>query len=324
MSEDFLLTTTNKPYDISHERMFTPKFGVIDNTVLTIPGAVCKRWIETDGRICPFCAFPAFVLPITEGKTFETGEFLEMYQNAFQRPCDRLTIFNGGSFFPQEEIPLDFQQQVFEDFSEREDIKMLAVETRPEYFTREVASRARDALGEKDFMIMIGLESFQTKVRNGLLKKAMSQESFLNTLALAKKFRIKVFVYVMLGAPGLSEQERIQDTLDSLKALAELGVDEMGLSCTFVSPGTKLLEQYTEGEFLPPNLWSIIHVLQEADKNNWPLRFGGFEETPAPIAISSSCNKCSDILHGSLSSHRRTGKFNHKISCDCEGASIMI
>ncbi|MCH9806733.1 MAG: hypothetical protein K0U74_03290 [Alphaproteobacteria bacterium] len=319
-------------YDFHTEPRYSPISGkAMTQLTVGLPGGGCKYWIKTRGRGCLFCGFPGLTrrLNLGDGKEDFFGgwrlpaELLErMYLNAVESSSgyDKLAIFNGGSFFVDSELPPEFRKTVLEDASNRPQIEQVMVESRPEYLSAEVLDEAGPVLrAGKDFVIGIGVESLSEHVRNKLLVKGMRRTEIETSFKLMKERGIKIFAYAFVKAPGLSEKQAIEDALTTLSYLTDLGADEIALSCAFVPPDTPLEARYQNGEFRPPWLWSVLHILKQAQENGWPVSVGGFDDNPTPVAISSNCGDCDGEIMKSIDAFRSAGlpTSDLKATCSC-------
>lgn len=319
------------PFDYELDRKYSPIYKApIQQLTLSLPGGGCKRWLDTKGQCCPFCGFNGLVRSLLkgddgkdnyEGWLLESSIFSKMYDKATHeiQNFDKLAVFNGGSFLIDTEIPADFRRQMYEDFAKHPRARQLMVESIPEGVTAEVLSEAKERLGSKDFMVGIGLESSDNRIRNKLLKKATSLKRFEEAVLLMQSFDVQVFVYVFLKAPGLSEPEALEDVIRTIRYLIDLGVDEIGLSCAFVQAETPLANSYENGEFRPPWLWTILEIIDQAQNNGWPLSVGGFDDHPTPIAIANNCKSCDDSIFTIIDDFRSDGLLHgEEISCSCK------
>ena len=316
-------------YDL--EPRYSPSLGIpAQQLTIGIPGNGCLWYKQSKGQGCPFCAFPGLTEEITGGEILGTSIFGRMFQESVQAhpDPDRLAVFNGGSFFPAKEIPWDFRPQVYQYVADRPAIGQLAVESKPEYIDTDVLAQATNIMDGNRLAVGIGLESSNDLLRKSVLKKGISRRSFEASVALMQSMEVRIFVYVFLKAPGLSEKEAIADVLETCRYLHNLGVDEMALSCAFVQAGTPLAIQYQDYQhrgvedayaFRPPRLWSILHIVEEAHRNGWPLSVGGFDDHPTPIAIASNCPECDPGILEGINHYRTFGDIIHLRghSCSC-------
>lgn len=330
-------TVQNILYDYELKTRYSPVYQkTIQQLTCIIPGGGCVYYRAHKGDVCPFCAFPPFSRYVIKGDgydnyygvwTLDSVIYKEMYLDTVNnnQSYNKLAIFNGGSFFPKTEIPLDIQRFVYEDVEARPNIEQLMVEAYPSVITEKRLSEAKEVLQSTDFMVGIGFESQDDRVRNYLLKKRIDKELFEKKIHLMQRLGVQVFIYAFLKAPGLNEGEAVEETLATIKYLYNLGVDEIALSCAFVPPGTDLEKKYHASEFRPPWLWSILKIMEEAKKNDWPLSIGGFEDSPPPIAGPSNCDQCDDSINRIIDIHRLNGSYlqQPKEKCTCHSKWLL-
>ncbi|SHO55201.1 hypothetical protein [Vibrio quintilis] len=296
---------------------FSLRKQIVQQTIM-IPGGGCSYYRANKGKACTFCAFPGLTRAITKGDGYEHffGSWrlkTETYQAMFDTltagalPVDRLAIFNGGSFFPNAEIPDDFQQYVYRQVARRSDIRQLLVECYPRFITQRKLAQSLDGLAGKQLAVAIGLESRDDRIRNKILNKGIDIRLFEAKVILMQSMGVKVAVYVFLKAPQLTEKQAFDDVINTLNYLHQLGVDEMMLSCAFVQENTPLESMYSAGAFRPPWLWTILHIIREAQEKSWPLTVGGFNDTPPPVAGPSNCPHCDQTILNLIEFSRRNG-----------------
>ena len=319
------------PCDYEIKERYSPVYQhTLTQFTCTIPGGGCVYYRANKGDVCPFCAFPATTRELIKGPGHETSFkswsldaniYQKMYQALLSEAEneEKVAVFNGGSFFPNSELPTEFQHFVYEDISSRPSVRQLMVESYPSFIAEKTLHEAKEILGAKDLMVGIGFESQDDYIRNTLLKKGIDKGLFENKVKLMQKLGVQVFVYAFLKAPGLTEKQALEETLKTIEYLFNLGVDEIALSCAFVPQGTELEEKYKAGEFRPPWLWTILEIINAAQKNNWPLSVGGFEDYPPPIDIPNNCPACDHEANGLIDHYRLHGNLLvHKgIKCDC-------
>lgn len=324
-------TIQGYPYAGELDQRFSPIYQKkIRQLTCIIPGGGCVYYRAHKGDVCPFCAFPIFARHVVKGAghendfsawTLGADIYWQMYLSVVNNTnFDKLAIFNGGSFFPDAELPKEFQYPVYEDVNSKPNIKQLMVEAYPSFIKERGLEKAQEMLTNTDFMVGIGFESHSDFVRNKLLKKRIDRSLFESKVKLLQKHNIQVFVYAFLKAPQLDEREALAETLRTIEYLHNLGVDEIALSSAFVPPDTFLQKQFESGDFRPPWLWTILEIIEQAQIKKWPLSVGGFEDNPAPVAGPSNCNECDSDVNNIIDIYRSTGTFNRSkvLSCHCE------
>jgi len=324
-------TSNGTQYHYQTDNRYAPVYGKsIRRLVQFFPGMGCVPFLKTEGTCCTFCRLPHATRHAVLGEGYDdhfeswivgAGDLREMFDKSLEESgeIDNITLFNGGSFLTDREIPAEFRQYVYRGIAAHPTARQLMIESRPEFVREKTLAEALDIIGEKNLMVGIGLESSDDFVRNKLLKKFIGKKSFTDSVRLMQNMGVQIFVYTFLKAPGLSERESLDDVLRTIQFLVDLGVDEIALSCAFVPPGGQLEELYKRGEFRPPWLWTILEVIKQAHNKNWPLTVGGFEDFPPPIAVSQNCGSCDSEIFQFLDHYRADGAGlgQSDLSCTC-------
>jgi radical SAM enzyme (TIGR01210 family) len=326
-------TIQNYPFSAETDQRYSPVYGEkISQLTCVVPGGGCVYYRAQKGDVCPFCSFPAFSRHVVRGEgheddfsawTLTADVYKRMYDKSLKvcGPADKVAIFNGGSFFPESELPSGFQEHVCQDIASRPQVRQLMVEAYPAYIARRKLDQTREMLAGKDLMVGIGFESQNDFVRNTLLKKRIARDQFEAKVRMLQEAGVQVFVYAFLKAPGLTERQALDEALETCAYLHNLGVDEIALSCAFVPPGSALEQQYHAGEFRPPWLWSILEIQRRAEAFGWPLSIGGFEDFPPPVAGPSNCERCDSDALELIERVRATGRLPGPVDvkCACKG-----
>jgi len=312
-----LVTKNQKFFFIDRIYDFDEKQPITRLTIL-LPGKGCEWAIKTGG--CTMCAFGKRAQEI--GKNFSANDLLALFQIALdltkcQQPIN-LTIYNGGSFLNEREIPLEVQLKICQKVKEHPSIKKLFIESRVEFITQEKIRMLKNKLKNKKLMIGIGLEAQDDKIRNILIKKGLDKKDYEKAVKLLKENEVKVLTYVLLKPIYLTEKEAIEEAIKTIKYAFEVGTDEVALEVAFVQEGTIMDKLFKENRYKPPWLWSIIEVIKKT-YNFGPIHIGGFEDEPPPIAIPSNCLICSSKIKNFLQQYRETHniKLFNDLKCDC-------
>ncbi|MFA6514068.1 MAG: hypothetical protein WCT50_02105 [Patescibacteria group bacterium] len=308
----------------------SPKYSLrekkeISRWTLMLPGAGCEYFKNTGG--CTMCGFGNSTNKYTHGHLFCSGVFKLMYYLAekearLSKPKE-LFIYNGGSFWNDKEIPVKFQRYLYERVAKNPFVTRLFIENRCEYIKEAKIAEAVETIGhEKRLTIGIGLESYSDYVRNRIIKKGLSLKLFEEKVKIIRNFGAEVAVYIFLKPLGLSEQEALEEALSSINYVVSLGVNEVHLSCAFVQTNTKMATEFFAGNFKPPTLWSILEIIEQINKNNWPVLIGGFTDEPPPIAIPENCPKCSPAIYQAIEQYRQTRILGKIPECCCKTKPI--
>ncbi|MCP4134411.1 MAG: hypothetical protein GY754_25790 [bacterium] len=164
------------------------------------------------------------------------------------------------------------------------DVKILTIETRPEYADLpelEVISRALKEVDKAaELEVAIGFEAFNDRVRNEYFKKGLDLTVFEKFASLVGKYGFRLKTYFMLKpVPQLSEEEAIADIkegidyLDSIAARYNLDIN-MHLNPTYAAKGTPLADAFMEGNYSPPRLESVKEIIRFAKDKSISLYIG--------------------------------------------------
>ncbi|RLG71899.1 MAG: hypothetical protein DRO08_04035, partial [Thermoprotei archaeon] len=120
----------------------------------------------------------------------------------------RISVFNGGSFY---ELPLN----VVLKLSEITENKIVDIETRPEFISKEVLLKTKQILNAKELVVRVGFENFNEKIMNIVLNKGISQEEITRLSKLRENFKrenipIKLIAYVLFGIEGVPEETIVE------------------------------------------------------------------------------------------------------------------
>ena len=289
--------------------------------VLELPGRGCS-WFKKSGG-CTMCGFSRKLEAINQKWHLSASDLIALYEIAallteFGKP-ELLSIFNGGSFFNEDEIPLETQLAIAEKVGKHPTLRHWFIESRPEFITRERVLRVRDALGDKKLEVGIGLEAATDKVREGYIRKGFNLSEYERAVRLLRSLGVLVSTYAFLKPLHLSEREAIEEAVKTVEYAFSAGSDEVSLSCAFIQEGTPMAEAYRYKEFKPPWLWSIIEVIQRT-AHLGPVRIGSFSDSPLPIATPYNCPICSAEVMRVIERYnlsRDVGVFN-LLGCSCQ------
>lgn len=325
-------TANGITYGFDLNRKYDPiKKQTVRQLLQLFPGMGCVPWLKTQGECCPFCRLPAGTRLAVLGPghedhfepwTISEDDYYEMIDTSLAQEgqIDQVACFNGGSFLTDREIPANVRRRLYQRVAAHPTVQGLMVESRPEFVRESALQEAEELLNGKELTIAIGLESTNDKIRNGPLSKFIGWKSFTSAMRMLQERGHKSFVYVFLGTPGLSEEEAYLDAENSVRELAEMGVDHIALSCAFVPPGGKLEDWYNAGTFRPPHLWSIAKLIEKAKSEGWPITLGGFDDFPPPVAIPHNCGACDDAFHQTFDRFRLDNSFDlaNLPECQCQ------
>ncbi len=288
---------------------------------LLLPGSGCA-WAKNSAG-CHMCGFKVKIDQVNRGKPASITKLMTIFQlgKSLTRGSSpySLSIYNGGSFFNEEEIPLQVQEEICREVERSSSIEQLIVESRPEFVTDDRIELLTSLLKRKKLRVAIGLEAVSDYVREVCINKGFSTDDYERAVEILKKNAAELSTYVFLKPIYLSEQESIEEAVRTTRYALSLGSNEILLESAFIQQGTKMEKLYREGEFQPPWLWSTIEVVRRTSHLG-PVYIGGFEDEPPPIAIPHNCEVCSPRLMRSFRDYNESLDVSllHNGYCACK------
>lgn len=304
------------------DRVYNPFLDrVVKRLILEIPGRGCAWFKESGG--CTMCGFNQKLETINKRWNFSASDLIAFYKIAESLNRDEnpelLCIFNGGSFLNEEEVPLETQLAIAKAVHSHPKLRLLFVESRPEFVTNDRISQLLNFLQQKKLEIGIGLEAVTDKVREEYIHKGFNLTDYEKAVGVVKTHGAYLFTYVFLKPFHFSEKEAIEEAVRTIEYVFEKGADEVSLSCAFVQEGTQMAAAYKKGEFRPPWLWSIIEVVYRT-AHLGPVRIGSFKDNPPPIDIPHNCPKCSQKVERALQEYNLSRDISifDQLFCECK------
>ena len=269
------------------------------------------------------CGFKFRIDEITKEIKISPRELIEIYKAAkhmvAEETPENLTIYNGGSFLNNDEIPLEVQLEICEDVSSTSSIKVLFVESRPEFVTEEKVSLLVSKLGEKKLKVGLGLECVSDDIREKCVNKGLSKKDFEKAVMLLRNNEARILTYVFIKPLYITEREAISEAIRTTNYAFQVGSNEVTLEAALVQKGTRMEEVYRKGNFRPPWLWSVIEVLK-ATYRLGTVNVGDFTDEPPPIATPYNCERCSTKIVSLFNKYKERHKIDifENIDCDCK------
>jgi hypothetical protein len=116
-------------------------------------------------------------------------------------------------------------------------IKMLVLETRPEFVTEEKIKEISNLIPDKHVGISIGLEIKDDFYRTICINKGFTLNQFEHAANIIKKY-LNLRSYVLLKPPFLTEKESIYQAIETINYAFDIG-------CTTVSLESCTVQDYT-------------------------------------------------------------------------------
>ena len=172
-------------------------------------------------------------------------------------------------------------------------IRVLAIGTRPDCISEEVAELIATYKEKVDVWVELGLQTSNDGVAT-LINRGYKTDVYANAVEILKRYGIPVVAHIMIGLPTEST-ESIRQTVDYVSRIGVFGVK---LHSIYVMKGTRLAELYKKGEYTPPTKEEYIDCVCYAIKRLSPEtvfhRLTG--DCPEGMLIAPSWNKDKNAL----------------------------
>lgn len=219
---------------------------------------------------CKFCA-----LPYKSSKDWiEAGDVVSQFWYVAQElkhslgSLERLTIANEGSVFDETTFPPDALLEIVSSTRALPRIRKLVFETRVEFI--EVAKlEEMKAAGKKRLDILTGFETLDETIRDTVLGKRETVDSFLAALEKIRSADADLTAYVLFKpSPDMSDEEAFAEAESSIDFVAgECSKREIPfiirLNPMYVANGTPWAQQAARASYLPPRLSDVLALTEK-------------------------------------------------------------
>ncbi|MCK4258347.1 MAG: archaeosine biosynthesis radical SAM protein RaSEA [Halanaerobiales bacterium] len=278
------------------------------------------EWARKSGHGCTMCGHLA--KQTRTEKPLSVENYLEQFEKEFAninlKTHPLLNLYNNGSFFNDNEIQAEARIGIYKIINQNPDVKMVVLETRPEFVDEEKIQELKTCLPDKYVEIAIGLEMKDDFLRYLCINKGFSLQQYNRAAKLIiKDFHLRT--YVMLKPPFLMEKESIDQVIETIHHAFSVG-------STTVSLETCTIQDYTLVNYLAQRnsyqtawLWSILEVVQRT-AHLGKLIVGLFQFYPSPTKVPYNCEKCSDKVINALCKYNKTLDVQalSGLDCDCK------
>lgn len=229
----------------------------------------------------------------------------ELDNLVFPKEIKSLVLESSGSFLDEREIPSWLQIEIMKHISQTK-ISTIIIETHYTTVTAEKLQTISDIFSPygKDVEIELGFESASKEVLEIYNKKIILEE-LAKTVWRAAKHGISTELNLLSGAPLLSTEEQIDDTISSIEWVIQHcpKSTSMVLFPINIKSRTLLMHMYEKGRYSPVSHWDFIEVLNRIpieylDRISvaWYGNMVNVYDGPDAIIHPKSCIKCLDKI----------------------------
>lgn len=236
----------------------------------------------------------------------EQEAIAELEELVFPEDINILVLEASGSFLDEREISKTLRRKVFDKILQIKTLKYIDIETHYTTITDEILEEISSI--SKYYKVEIGFEFGIESVNQDVLKlynKDIDFERLLDVIYKAYKYNISCDLNFLVGAPTLTINEQIEDTISSIYWMIKNCPNET-VAVLFpinIKSFTLIGELYKIGKYKLIYSWEFIEVLDRIPKEYlnritiawWGNRvnlYDGKEEIKHPY----SCGECHEKL----------------------------
>ena len=170
----------------------------------------------------------------------------------------------------------------------------------------------------------MGYETQDERIRNGVLRKGLSEETFQRVAELlaAKDVRLKAYVLIKPDA-SLSEAQAVTEAVRTLKHLRDTG-RRLGLEVaahlnpTYVARGSALEEEFRLKHYQPPRLWSVVDIVSRLEGQGLAIHVGlDTEGLAVRGGTFRNCGRCDRRVRAALRDFSSSQDYGLLRGLDC-------
>jgi archaeosine synthase beta-subunit len=262
--------------------------GLANQALMWIPTRGCSYALGNGG--CTMCDFGGTSNVVSERCMLGELRMLLESKEISGKPI--VNLGGQGSFFDDVEYPPRVRENILKEIAKRDWVEVFTCESRPEFMSEEKIKQLREVLGKKWLEIGIGTESSNSLIREGIINKGLSKESYDKMMRLARKYEVWISHHVFFKPLLLTEREAIEDAVLTIRDLLR-DVDETHptlrviLMTANVKPNTLLGYAYKKGFYSPPLVWSCIEILKRlTDVERSYVKVLGFDTGVEPLTYA--------------------------------------
>ena len=256
-------------------------------------------------RECPFRCLMCDLWQNTLDQSISVENAVEQIVKAVNSlpPARQIKLYNSGSFFDNNAIPPDADNEIAQIVSNYERV---VVECHPAFVGDRCLAFAEMLSGKLE--VALGLETSHEPTLERL-NKGMTTDRFAKTVDFLKSNEIDVRAFILVKPPFTSESEGIERAISSLDFCKDLKVD---VACVIPTrAGNGAMDALREsGDFVPPRLTSLEACL------NYGIKLDNMRVYADTWDIEKfyDCN-CSPLRADRIEQMNKTQSWEPAISC---------
>lgn len=283
---------------------------IIDAFVIILYTPGCSWALHSGCSMCGYFNDSAW-------QTVTEAELLNQVQTAMDQYNNEplVKIFTSGSFLDDSELSKTVQYEIINRLSVH--TKKISVESRPSYVTEQKLDAIQNHLHSGTFEVGIGLETANEYIRKHCINKGFSYTDYQTAAERLKNHDFSLKTYVLVKPPFLTEQEAINDSIQTIVTVAEL-TDIISLNPTNVQRHTLVEYLWKRQQYRPAWLWSVIEILKTSKKNHPDLRLQCDVAGGGKPRGAHNCKQCDHDFLNAIKDFSLTQRIKDLSALECQ------
>lgn len=234
---------------------------------------------------CAFCALPSMSEGGEQVSAIDIEQQIDYILSHYSKEqiaqIGKVSIYTASSSLDQECLPTRSLMYLILKISYFSKLQMVSLETRPEYVEEWELKTIKNVLGNHIMLeVGIGYETHDPILRNQVLHKGLSVEKLHELCKMLGENAAALKAYIMLKPHhSLTEEQGIQEAINGLDEISQLGKTykvntSVHLNPTYIAKGCRLTNELIANHYQPPELTSVIKVIEHASQLQLPIYVG--------------------------------------------------
>jgi radical SAM protein (TIGR01212 family) len=256
-------------------------------------GFTCPNRDGTSGRGgCIFCSERGSGEHITERENIT-----EQVKAALKGAKDTDKFIAYFQNFTNTYAPCDILRERYDAALIDERIKILAIGTRPDCITREIAALIASYTDRVDVWVELGLQTASDKTA-AIINRGYKTDVYERACEILHSHGIPIVTHIMIGLPGESDEE-LYKTVELIRKTKPFGIK---IHSVYVVRGTALSAMLERGEYVPISKEDYVrratYVLTHVSPDTVIHRLTG--DCPRELLVAPTWNTDKNAILGAI------------------------
>lgn len=330
-----VLLSTIAPSADATQHVLQPAHTVTDPAhVLGKPGKRRMVVLRTNGcaydrgkKGCTMCGFIEHAIPESLRRVNEAHLVHQLRTAlapvAHDSDLAQVDLLTLGSFFHDVEVAPPARAALLDVVADIPSVRRIVVESRAPYVSLSALAAARGRIRiDQRLELGLGVETSNHELRNSVLRKSLHWTDVGRVMRLCRDSGVDFLAYLLIKPPGLTEQEAIDDAVQSSVDLADLAAGigvpiRLAFEPVFVPHNSHLEDMFERGEYQLGRLWSVVEVLRRCH-GIAPLFVGLSDEGLSAGRFPRGCEDCDATLRAALQAYNGSQDIRGLTALDCD------